>query len=242
MPRGKSKGGLGVARTYRPTRALATVGEEGGEAAEVGETLDVERGPILEPADVAGEGAEPELQAEETGKATRRKGKEPTEAEEERQTVTDALQRIAVSAFDVDRLDRLPEYVVELSERLSLDDADVFWEFASLVRDGQGLTDYYVAIRRALEERSSVETLRTGRGIPHYHSLVYDSPLLIGERQADDERDAQLLRKDKPVRGAVSCGKCGDNLVSTRQVQLRGLDEPSTNIYTCYTCSNMWSV
>ena len=80
--------------------------------------------------------------------------------------------------------------------------------------------------------------------MPEYASLAFVSPLLDVQRKADDERDSQLLRKDKPVRGAVRCPKCGDNLISTRLVQLRALDEPSTNIYTCYgtSCSNVWSV
>jgi DNA-directed RNA polymerase subunit M/transcription elongation factor TFIIS len=134
---------------------------------------------------------------------------------------------------------------LELTKILTIDDADVFWEFASFGNEKQLIVDFFASIKQTLETRETNPRFRAAANrssIPHYYSLTFESPLLGEERKSEEERDGQLLRKDKPVRGAVVCPKCGDNLISTRQLQLRGLDEPSTNIYTCYSCPNMWSV
>ena len=155
-----------------------------------------------------------------------------------RATIRDALLRVAREAYEGYEL---PEFVEELADQLTLDDADVFWEFASLIHSPGLLTDFYVAIKEELTSRAVDSSLSSGK-IPHYLSLSFVSPALFEQRKVEEERDGQLLRKDKPVRGAIFCGRCGDNLISTRQIQLRGLDEPSTNIYTCYSCPNMWSV
>jgi len=218
--RAKKKGGLGVSRLYTPTVAT-------GEA-------------ILSPEPVKEvELPEEKLEDQEPSKES---------AVEERSGVVNRLKRIALAAFSKDDEKSLPDFVLQLTTELTLDDADVLWEFASLTyqyrleEDKTPLTDYFETIRIALEERKKDEIIKSGKGIPHYRSLVFESPLLSTERKMDEEHDSQLLRKDKPVRGAISCSKCGDNLVSTRQIQLRGMDEPSTNIYTCYTCSNLWSV
>ena len=155
-----------------------------------------------------------------------------------RDLTKDILLRIAKEAYEDTEL---PEFVYELAEQLTLDDADVFWEFASLVHSPNKVTDFYTAIKEELAARHKDPNLSGGK-ISHYHSFCFASPMLAEQRKVEEDRDGQLLRKDKPVRGAIYCSRCGDNLISTRQIQLRGLDEPSTNIYTCYTCSNLWSV
>lgn len=216
--RSKKKGGLGVSRSYIPT---VTATE-----------------PILP----IGEVVETEIPEQ--------KLPEPVPEEEiieEDNSVVIRLKKIALSAFDKDDENALPTYIQQLVLKITLDDADVLWEFASMTRqfradeDRTVLTDFYQSITQMLAEREKDESLLRGGSVPYYRSLVFGSPLLQNERRIDEERDSQLLRKDKPVRGAISCTKCGDNLISTRQFQLRGMDEPSTNIYTCYSCSNMWS-
>lgn len=245
------KGAFGIAKTYKPKAAAKTAKDV---EAEIAETEPVEETPEegeVGPSDLSSEEEEEEEEAE--GKTKSKKGsrgkKKTTKAVAATLPVelvpissTKArLQSIALEALEVDDVSALPDYVVKLAGTLTLDDADVFWEFASLKGDRQALEDYYVAILQELETRENKPALRGVKTIPHYHSLTFASPLLAEERKTDDERDGQLLRKDKPVRGAVFCGKCRDNLISTRQVQLRSLDEPTTIIYTCYTCPNMWS-
>ena len=253
----KTKGGFGISRRYKPTARPVVEGEQAVEPVEAALPE-----PELPERQLTSDEESSEEKDEEQGKRirTRRVQTEEDEADDVRGNVVERLTTIAMAAFNKDEPSVLPSYVLELVEELSMDDADVLWEFASLshlhhepqnqVIEGivqvdearTALTDYYVAIRVALRERATDPLLAAGKGIPHYRSLVFESPLLAIERKIDDEHDAQLLRKDQPVRGAVSCGKCHDNLVSTRQVQLRGMDEPSTNIYTCYSCGNLWSV
>ena len=228
MPPKKSKGGFGISKTYRPRLVEPElVEQEPKEDEEV--VFDEEK--EFEPP------------------TTRKKGKKVVEEEDEN-NVRNFLFRIARTAFEVEDNDDLPQYVQDLASELSMDDADVFWEFASMskdaasIQDRTNLTDFYENIKHELQERLANPVLRNKKNIPHYASLIFVSPLLSEFRKADEERDGQLLRKDKPVRGAIYCPQCKDNLISTRQVQLRGLDEPSTNIYTCYnySCNNIWSV
>jgi DNA-directed RNA polymerase subunit M/transcription elongation factor TFIIS len=246
------KGGFGISLTYKP------------------KAKPVAKKPVEPPPSAEEESSS----SSEEVRSSRADGEGRRALEEETLDVSSEvrlLRNIALEAFQVERVSQLPEYIQELTLLVTIYDADVFWEFASLselpsivdleqaeedeaedVDEARSeyadlRTDYYVAIKQELAQRGGYPDLQAAResgdaSVPHYYSLVFLSPLLNDERRADDERDGQLLRKDKPVRGAISCTKCGQNLISTRQVQLRGLDEPSTNIYTCYTCPNTWSV
>jgi DNA-directed RNA polymerase subunit M/transcription elongation factor TFIIS len=244
----KKRGRFAIARTYKPAAqppqpVAEAEAEEAGPDAEAEEAAEhAAEEAIVEAAEeeaVQAEEAQAEEEEEEELGRVRRRPR-PVAVREEGPSVQSVLLNIAVQALGVGSADELPEFVLRLTWRVGLDDADVFWEFSSMT-DAE-LGDYYRAIDDELVQRDKEGIGRAGVKLPHYHSLTFASPLLVEQRRLDDERDGQLLRKDKPVRGAVSCPKCHDNLISTRQIQLRGLDEPSTNIYTCFTCSNMWSV
>jgi DNA-directed RNA polymerase subunit M/transcription elongation factor TFIIS len=240
----KKSGRFAIARTYKPAarpaaveEAPAETGEEEGSAQEAMEAAERAIEDAAEEEAAQAE-AEEEEEEEELGRVRRRP--RPVAVREEGPSVPSVLLNIAMQALGVVEAGELPEFVLRLTTRVGLDDADVFWEFASMTDEELG--DFYLAIDDELVQRDKEGIGRGGAKLPHYHSLTFASPLLSEQRRLDDERDGQLLRKDKPVRGAVACPKCHDNLISTRQIQLRGLDEPSTNIYTCFTCSNMWSV
>lgn len=164
----------------------------------------------------------------------------PEEVEETYNLVRLALQQTAKEAFD--ELE-VPKIVTELTEELTINDQDLFWEFASMPEDGEKLQQFYEAIKEEVSQRKiqSKAGLFDYERPPHYVSLVFMSPLLVEERKYEEERDGQLLRKDTPVRNdLMRCEKCGDNRISTRTVQTRSFDEPSSNIRTCFTCGFLW--
>lgn len=163
---------------------------------------------------------------------------EPTR--EESQQV--ALNRIATVVFG-DKA--LPDEVSQLTESVVIEDGEVIWELKSFVDssgiivDPVGMRDFILAV---IEERTK-NYPEPGQRLAPEDSLVFFSPALSKAQYNEEKRDSLLLRKPTAVRGAMKCPKptCGDDLISTIQVQNRSFDEPSTNIHTCVTCGTTWT-
>src|ERR1019366_3610714 len=119
--------------------------------------------------------AEPE-EVEEKPKERIRKR---VEAPSKRDLTKESLLRVAREAYEGYNL---PDFIEELAEQLTLDDIDVFWEFASLVHSPDKITDFYVAIKEELALRIRDGNLQGGK-IPHYYSLSFASPALAEQRK-----------------------------------------------------------
>lgn len=153
-----------------------------------------------------------------------------------------ALTRISSVVFGNNKV---PDDVNELTDNIVLEDGELVWELKSFVDsegnvvDPKGMRDFIIAV---IQERKK-NYPEGGIRLAPEDSLVFLSPALHKEQLNEERRDSLLLRKSTAVRGAYKCPKptCGDDLISTIQVQNRSFDEPSTNIHSCSTCGTTWT-
>lgn len=70
--------------------------------------------------------------------------------------------------------------------------------------------------------------------------LVFNSSIF--ERQQQKELlDAEIfLNRDKVMKGAGKCGKCGGDNLSVYEIQAKSSDEPIVSRFTCIGCGNRW--
>jgi len=162
-----------------------------------------------------------------------------TTREESQQVALDRISKVVFEDKEV------PEEVTQLIEYIVIEDSEIIWELKSFIDangtiiDPKGMRDFIVAV---IDERKK-NYPEPGQRLAVEDSLVFLSPALYKAQLNEEKRDSLLLRKATAVRGVYKCPKptCGDDLISTVQVQNRSFDEPSTNIHSCLICGTTWT-
>lgn len=153
-----------------------------------------------------------------------------------------ALGRIANVVFGDNKV---PDQVQQLITNITIEDGELIWELKSFVNSEGTLVEVNEMkdfISAVIKERIKNLPEPGQRPAPE-DSLVFLSPALSRAQLNEERRDSLLLRKATAVRGVYKCPKstCGDDLISTIQIQNRSFDEPSTNIHTCAICGTTWT-